>query len=660
MGNAGDQSSDEGSARTSMAGFDLEQASSYSGAQLSCDLIMKGGVTSGVVYPRAACRLATRYRFKQVGGASAGAIAAALTAAAEYHRQSRLDQEPDSTATPGGDSGFVRLHGIPAELGSNLGDLFQPVKETRPAYSVLMAAAAPGRSKPAAVAVALYHLATQAPLVFLAVLIGCFMPLVLTAWGGQGRVVAWMLLVAFLLWLVIALVVALLAATAWVGWRTYRAVSDNGFGLCNGHLSDGRVKHPPLTDWMATTLDGVAGLEGGPLTFGHLWGAEASETYRRLKARQAAGGRVTTKDWGAFRPNIDLKVMTTNLTLRKPYAFPFSTDDFYYCAACLSGYFPESTMLHLQRHSKAAPKEVKISSRSGDQMVRMRCPRHPGEDGQPIRELPDAPSLPVVIAARLSLSFPGLISAVPLLCIDYSRAPKKRQLVLNWFSDGGIASNFPMHFFDAPWPRRPTFGINLEKEHPDYQGEMVWRPLRTLSGVFPRSREPKSVVDFVVAIVRTMQNWVDNSQITMPGYRDRVTELRTRADEGGLNLRMEEGTIRALADRGSDAALQFELFDLSLHQWTRYRTVMSVLSDTLDVMHARWYDADGDEGYRELIRRFAGMPGDYQLAAQDAEADAKATALLMDVAEQWAAAGYPAMAPRVPEPKPVFRQMPPM
>jgi hypothetical protein len=54
------------------------------------------------------------------------------------------------------------------------------------------------------------------------------------------------------------------------------------------------------------------------------------------------------------------------------------------------------------------------------------------------------------------------------------------------------------------------------------------------------------------------------------------------------------------------------------------------------------------------------MPGDYQLAAQDAEADAKATALLMDVAEQWAAAGYPAMAPRVPEPKPVFRQMPPM
>jgi predicted acylesterase/phospholipase RssA len=31
----------------------------------------------------------------------------------------------------------------------------------------------------------------------------------------------------------------------------------------------------------------------------------------------------------------------------------------------------------------------------------------------------------------------------------------------NWFSDGGIASNFPIHFFDAWLPRRPTFGVNL-------------------------------------------------------------------------------------------------------------------------------------------------------------------------------------------------------
>jgi len=27
--------------------------------------------------------------------------------------------------------------------------------------------------------------------------------------------------------------------------------------------------------------------------------------------------------------------------------------------------------------------------------------------------------------------------------------------------DGGLTSNFPIHFFDAPLPGRPTFGINL-------------------------------------------------------------------------------------------------------------------------------------------------------------------------------------------------------
>jgi hypothetical protein len=98
--------------------------------------------------------------------------------------------------------------------------------------------------------------------------------------------------------------------------------------------------------------------------------------------------------------------------------------------------------------------------------------------------------MPVAIAARISLSFLGLISALPLLCIDYSRGPGHRNLITAWFSDGRIASNFPMHFFDAPWPRRPTFGLNLDKEHPDYRGQMVWRPQKTLSGIFPRSHEP--------------------------------------------------------------------------------------------------------------------------------------------------------------------------
>ena len=47
---------------------------------------MKGGITSGVVYPLAVCELATVYRLRSVGGSSAGAIAAAAAACAELGR----------------------------------------------------------------------------------------------------------------------------------------------------------------------------------------------------------------------------------------------------------------------------------------------------------------------------------------------------------------------------------------------------------------------------------------------------------------------------------------------------------------------------------------------------------------------------------------------
>ena len=52
-----------------------------------CDLVMKGGIASGVVYPKAIAELSHHYRFQSIGGTSAGAIAAAVTAAAEYQRR---------------------------------------------------------------------------------------------------------------------------------------------------------------------------------------------------------------------------------------------------------------------------------------------------------------------------------------------------------------------------------------------------------------------------------------------------------------------------------------------------------------------------------------------------------------------------------------------
>ena len=69
-----------------------------------CDLVMKGGITSGIVYPLAIVDLCKHYRFHSIGGTSAGAIAAAATAAAEYRRRA------------GCMKGFQRLAGLPQEL----------------------------------------------------------------------------------------------------------------------------------------------------------------------------------------------------------------------------------------------------------------------------------------------------------------------------------------------------------------------------------------------------------------------------------------------------------------------------------------------------------------------------------------------------------------
>ena len=630
----------------------LDDAGSYADPAQSCDLIMKGGITSGVVYPQAACRLATRYRLRRLGGASAGAIAAALAAAAEYHRQ-----HPVPDGSPAGPAGFVKLAGIPQDLGANLGALFQPVRATRPAHTVLMAAVAPGRSKPGRVVAALAGMLAGAPFAFVLALLVTLVPLavwVLTS-PAPLRQDGWPLLWSALAWLPGALLVAVLATAVWVGHRTLRALAGNGYGLTNGHTTDGKDAVPPLTDWMTTAIDDTAGLAGGPLTFGHLWGQEAVATYRDLRARERDDERLTSCDWRAFDPEIDLKVMTTNLTLRKPYEFPFSSEEFLYCPRCWETYFTEPVMAHLAATAPAATAERTIGSGANRQRVSMSCPSHPGEL---VRPLPDAPALPVVVAARLSLSFPGLISAVPLLCIDYSRGPGRRNLVTCWFSDGGIASNFPMHFFDSPWPRRPTFGLNLDSQHPDFPEQRVWRPQQALSGVFPRSHEPTSMLGFLTAVMRTMQNWVDATQVTMPGFRDRVTELRTGPGEGGLNLRMTEDLITSLAERGSEAALEFADFDLPLHQWVRYRSVMNALSDSLDAMSTRWRTLAEEEGYEHLIQRLACADGDYRLTQEEAGADAEATARLMAVAADWEEAGYPATAPRVPTPRTRLRPMP--
>ena len=96
---------------------------------LECDLVMKGGITSGVVYPLAVCELATVYRLRSVGGSSAGAIAAAAAACAELGRA---------------DGGFEKLARLPQQLtepvegeNSRLFTLFQPQPTMRRLFGLV-------------------------------------------------------------------------------------------------------------------------------------------------------------------------------------------------------------------------------------------------------------------------------------------------------------------------------------------------------------------------------------------------------------------------------------------------------------------------------------------------------------------------------------------
>ena len=91
-----------------------------------CDIVMKGGITSGVVYPLAAVELSKNFRFVNIGGTSAGAIAAAAVAAAELGRAT------------GRGPGFERLAALPAQLQVQLSGLFQPQPATRPVYRLVV------------------------------------------------------------------------------------------------------------------------------------------------------------------------------------------------------------------------------------------------------------------------------------------------------------------------------------------------------------------------------------------------------------------------------------------------------------------------------------------------------------------------------------------
>jgi predicted acylesterase/phospholipase RssA len=558
------------------------QYPSSDGLLQECDVVMKGGITSGVVYPLAVCELAKRYRFRNVGGASAGAMAAAFAAAAEKGRDS---------------GGFRKLAAQPEQVGSNLVSLFQPTRGTRPLFRVLLAGVHPRRRGLMKKLGVLGAVIAYGPVGFA---LGAITVLLLGWWSF---VIAGETPAAEADWRGLLPIAIPAVAGGFLGSlfahyrRACRQIQRNFHGLCSGFRGGPQGGGPPpLTEWLTRTIDDLAGVSDGrgPLTFADLWGPEAVEAWREAATGDAEPvhfleSPADRAERSGVGRAINLEVMTTNVTFGRPMRLPFDTRDFMFCPKEFRDLFPPKVMARLVPSNGASTAETE-----------WHCPCHHEET---LWRFPDAPNLPVVVAARMSLSFPVLISAVPLYAVDEGRKEMEdRTPVRCWFSDGGISSNFPIHFFDSLWPGRPTFGVSLAPFHQDWQTSEVYLPPPMEESGPPRVRDTEKLFGFLAAILDTMQNWSDEGQSTLPGYRDRIVEVHLSEEEGGMNLAMPEERVIRLAARGQMAAAELNNFDFEQHRWARYLTAMAKLQQSVVAMQQKYESlADGSPGYRSLI-----------------------------------------------------------
>jgi predicted acylesterase/phospholipase RssA len=645
--------------------------------KLQCDLVMRGGITSGIVYPRAVAKLAETYDFRSIGGTSAGAIAAAATAAAALGRRN------------GKDHFQAEIRELPETLAEKrngktvLERLFQPQPKTRRLFGVLMAGL--GREtmsrKVARVITAVcrgyWRYLTVAFLLALLPFLGLALLL------GLSGAAFWLLVAS-------AASLALLVAVLVAGYELARDIIDrlpeNNYGLCSGS-SNGVADEAgilPLTDWLHEFFQTVAGrkAQDTPVTFGELWDNGGNPNAPR---------------------DIELVLMTTNITRGISQRLPFlegSWGQLFFKREEFEKLFPASVVESIREHPAEIRQKDAIEVPEG---------YHP---------LPAPKDLPILLGARMSLSFPFLLSAVPLYAADVTKRSSdgKFELERCWFSDGGLTSNFPIHFFDAPLPSRPTFAINLVPEtvavgdvtddggkrsvrgleaggasigaRLDARWKNIYMPSTNASGIGATARFNKfiGIIGFFSALFDTARNWGDTELMAMPGYRDRIVHVGLSKDEGGLNLNMDDEVILRVAERGERAgellAARFSpepgndpqtgesiVLTWDNHRWVRYRSVMAALEELIKRFRATWLKSEEETRWRSYVdlagRKPSSPPRSYPFGNLEQRAFAlDATKAMVNFVEGWGGdhtfdRGESSKEGRSPYPKPVLRAMPP-
>ncbi len=581
-----------------------------------CDIVMKGGITSGVVYPGVVCKLAEQYEFCSIGGTSAGAIAASLTAAAEYARKRGRNVFGELAKVPG----WLGANSTQAR-GSNLFNLFQPQPRMRGLFHVATAFLLQGWWRRAAAVLRVLWIET-----LLGIGIGAAVRLI--AGPQQG----WACLGVFALALMVALGFIVLFGALGLLFRL-SFLPRFHYGFCFGYTKPEKNTPVSLVEWLNEKMTAFAGdlAPGEPLTFGRL---------------QKAG--------------ITLKMITTCLSFGRPFTLPFDTNEFYFSPDEMRHYMPANVVQWMEDH----PHSIKHDTR--DRPV----------DLTGFKPLPAPEDMPVILAARLSLSFPFLFCAVPLYAIDFSRRvrkpddpprtkerepgdaldpgePLRPERV--WFADGGITSNFPIHLFDGPLPSWPTFGLDLAELRPDQdeKSDRTWMPTSNRGGMANQwTRLDTSwglgAGTAAFSMIDAARNWMDNLQAAAPGYRDRIVHVFLNKEEGGLNLNMPPETVTTLSAYGTKAA--GHLIDHFINgtdggkptdmtwdnqRWVRYRSTSTVLREFLIHYSTVLQNPEpGDSSILDMICRGNDEPPNSYRFTQQCECAREMTKALMDVADE--------------------------
>jgi predicted acylesterase/phospholipase RssA len=618
-----------------------ERNRAFANATKPCDLVLKGGAASGFVYSGTIVELARTYRLQSIAGTSAGAGAAGVAAAAEYGRRSG---NPEAW-------GYAGIEHVPewaAERTANgwtrLKHLFGPDPKTARLYEVVSApfTASKGRVwKALRAALSGY----RGPVVAGTVIAGAIA-------GG----ILWSLappLLAAVGIVLLGILAALLMVLGFVGYAVWKDVSvvlpENHFGLCSAKSEPSDAPDAPpdrMTGWLYGLYQRLAGKPmDDPLTFGDLWGAPRHRDER----------------------GIALSLMSVNLSLGRPVRITHDDEHhtleedeaYWFDPADFKRLFPRDVVIAMEKAAGAVP-----------------------DGGETSRRLPFPPiaRVPVIVGVRMSFALPVLFSAVRLYKRDASRLPVEQRAgkplpesVLEpcWFADGGVCTSLPIHLFDKPMPRWPTFAVNLRHLHPDAVGKdsaplRVWMDHDFATGpAFGWLREwwkridvdavPRDPTRFgkvapgtqlerlLGAMLSTAIGWVDGAHLRLATCRDRVAHVCLDPAEGAFNVDTDSAAIRRLAEYGKDAGRKLvgRFAEIDAAGWTEHRAIRYIAAMQLA---ARFID-DFETGFRSGRTAAAGEraiegalatggfiapPAAYGLTEEQLERMAQLTQALLD------------------------------